>query len=1362
MLETAPTPARWLKVVTALVRAATWALIATATVLSLFWGALQGWILPRIDSYRPALQVIASEVLGIPVQIGALRAGSGGLVPSVEVVNLQLLDPLGRPALQLPRIQVALSVQSVLRLGFDQLVLDGPELDVRRDTEGRIFLAGIDPSGGGEDTGLADWFLSQREVVVRGGRIRWTDELRGAEPLDLSGVDLVIRNRARRHELRLTASPPAGWGDRFTLIGQFRRPLLSRQASNRADWDGQIFGEFPRADISRLHRHLTLDVQVRQGYGAVRFWGDVVQGQLTGLAADLALARATVQLAPELDSLALQSVTGRVVGRTLAGGFEFQTRNLQFETSDGLVWPGGNVHLVYQAGEGKKPTLGEFHADRLDLAVLGQLASRLPLGTSTHAMLAKHPASGVLEKVEARWQGPRGALQRYEVRVNGRDLELRARAAEFRETGGVPAPGYPGFRGARVDLVLNEGGGQIRFDIANGWAEFPGVFEEPRLAFDRLDVQASWKVQGDAIVVNQASVRFANADAEGQARGSWRTSDPATSSSRSRFPGVLDLQGTIVRAKGARVHRYLPLGIPADVRHYVRDAVVQGMASDVAVRIRGDLWDLPYADPRQGEFRFAGKVRDTHFAFVPRSIQPRDQLPWPRLTALEGELVFDRLSMAVRGARGAIGGADGLRLVRAEAQIADLSHASTVVVTADASGSVDTLLRTLRSSPLSTMTGGVLDDATATGDADYRLRLSLPLADLDRSRVQGSVTLPGNDVQISAATPRLARLRGLVTFSESGFALVGAQARFLGGEVRLDGGTRPIVGGETSVVIRAQGTATAEGLRQAGGDLAFLSRPAGLLSGGTSYSGVLSLRRGVPELSISSSLQGLAINLPAPLQKPAETQLPLRFERQLVTESVQPGARAGTLRDQIALDLGRVLQVRYVRDLSTSQPRVLRGTVLVGAESPDQPALPPDGVSATIRTPALHVDAWEQAAAALTGEAASGLDRSEWQTYLPQRLSIRTGELVVGHRRLDRVTVGASRDGATWKANVDSAQLGGYLEYRPAAGANPGRVFARLAHLRLESGTEFEVESLLDQQPQTVPGLDIVVDELELRGIKMGRVEVEAVNRSLGTSREWLLSRFNISNPEARLQASGRWGVPAAAPVESSARSDRARRRTDMRFTLDITDGGALLARLGMRDVVRRASGRLEGTVAWNGSPLAVHYPTLSGQMAVAVQSGQFLKADPGVAKLLGVLSLQALPRRLTLDFRDVFSAGFAFDFIRGDVTLDSGIARTNNIQMKGINAAVLLDGEADIARETQDLRVLVVPEINAGTASLIATAINPAVGIGSFLAQLVLRQPLIRATTQEFRIDGTWADPRVTRVVANPSSTPANPEGKP
>jgi uncharacterized protein YhdP len=181
----------------------------------------------------------------------------------------------------------------------------------------------------------------------------------------------------------------------------------------------------------------------------------------------------------------------------------------------------------------------------------------------------------------------------------------------------------------------------------------------------------------------------------------------------------------------------------------------------------------------------------------------------------------------------------------------------------------------------------------------------------------------------------------------------------------------------------------------------------------------------------------------------------------------------------------------------------------------------------------------------------------------------------------------------------------------------------------------------------------------------------------------------------------------------------------------------------------------MEGSVAWIGSPLALDYPTLGGGFNVNVEAGQFMKADPGLAKLLGVLSLQSLPRRLALDFRDVFSEGFAFDFVRGDLTIDSGIASTNNLQMKGVNAAVLMEGKADIARETQDLKVVVVPEINAGTASLIATAINPALGLGTFLAQMFLREPLMKAATQEFHVDGTWTDPRVTRV-GTPASAAA------
>ena len=42
---------------------------------------------------------------------------------------------------------------------------------------------------------------------------------------------------------------------------------------------------------------------------------------------------------------------------------------------------------------------------------------------------------------------------------------------------------------------------------------------------------------------------------------------------------------------------------------------------------------------------------------------------------------------------------------------------------------------------------------------------------------------------------------------------------------------------------------------------------------------------------------------------------------------------------------------------------------------------------------------------------------------------------------------------------------------------------------------------------------------------------------------------------------------------------------------------------------------------------------------------------------------------------------------------------------------------------------------------------INPAIGLGTFLAQYFLRKPLMAASTREFRITGSWDDPKVERV---------------
>jgi uncharacterized protein YhdP len=445
----------------------------------------------------------------------------------------------------------------------------------------------------------------------------------------------------------------------------------------------------------------------------------------------------------------------------------------------------------------------------------------------------------------------------------------------------------------------------------------------------------------------------------------------------------------------------------------------------------------------------------------------------------------------------------------------------------------------------------------------------------------------------------------------------------------------------------------------------------------------------------------------------------------------------------------------------------------VGLASEESAPLPTEGVAANIQLGSVDTDAWAAVLTDVAGTRLAALDPASApvgqsglaRAYLPTTVALRARELLVAGRRLHQVVLGGGRDGLLWRANLDSEELNGYVEYRQPSGSGSGRVFARLARLTLAPSSTQAVEALLEAQPSSIPALDIVVEDLELRGRKLGRVEVEAVNRSVaardGLAREWRLNRFDVTLPEAVLRASGNWAaINAQGAVGATAGAGGEARRTVLNFRLDIANSGELLARFGMQDVIRRGKGTMEGQVAWVGSPLALDYPSLGGAFSVNIESGQFLKAEPGLAKLLGVLSLQSLPRRLALDFRDVFSEGFAFDFVRGDVRIERGIAQSNNLQMKGVNAAVLMDGKADLLRETQDIRVVVVPEINAGTASLIATAINPAVGLGTFLAQLFLRRPLMEAATQEFQVDGSWVDPRVTKLArrtgAGASGAPA------
>ena len=1310
-------------------------------VVLLAWSALHVFIVPRIGDYREVMQQQATRALGLRVEIGSITAQGGWLVPWFELNDIQLYDREGREALSLPRVLAAVSPRSVLLGQFEQLDIEQPELEIRRDANGHVWVAGIDTGAAGDGSG-ADWFFSQPEFLVRGGLIHWRDDSRTsaaqthAPVLTLQGVDLSIKNQWFQHELRADVTPPEAFGQRLSVRGKFYQPPWQR-AGDTSQWSGEMFGDLPFVNLATLRQWVPMDkgLSLQEGRGALRLWADVKNGAPQGVTADVALDAVDARLGVDVLPLALRHVHGRIGVQWHDGEVAISSQDLVFDTQEGEHWPGGVLRVSWR---GDAFEAGTLTADRLDLEALAQISQRLPLPEALRAMLSRVQPQGQVNQLKATWQKNSDASLSYSAKGQVRQLTLQRDALPT-----SPLADVPGMQAAQLEFDLTQKGGKARVSILNGSITLPVGLDEPHIALEEASAQIAWQHKGDEVAVQFTQGRVVNADLAGEFSGNWKTGE-----ANARLPGVLDLTATLSRAKVAHVHRYLPNTLPRDVRAYVRDAVQAGDASHVTMRLRGNLRDMPFDNPKLGEFRIAAQVAQGHYAYVPpvpTKAKTVQAAAWPALTEVNGDLVFDRSTLQFKGST-QLAGAPQVTWQKLVANIPKLDQ-PVVSVTGEARGPVAQVLDMISKSALNDLTGTVLSKSQATGDANFKLALTLPIDHLDKSTVQGSVVFADNALQVMPGTPVLNRMRGTLQFSEQGFQLKGVQAQLLGGDATLDGGLSFVATeGQSPLQLKIRGDLTAEGLRQAR-ELGFVSRLAQRASGKSAYSANLGLRRGVPEFSINSDLKGMALTLPAPLSKPAAALMPLRIESQLTRESLQPKSRV--LQDQINVTLGRVVSVTYVRDLSGARTRVVRGGIAVGQSVMDAVPMRDNAVSLNLQLPVLDLDAWNTALTQFTGvsplkrkstrqsvvgsEAAS----DDAQDYMPAFAALRADQIKVSDRLIHKVLVGGTRQGELWRLNISADELNGSAEVRPPNGNLPAHLYVRLAYLNIPPSLVPDVESLLTEQPSSIPGLDIVVNDLTLRGKKLGRLEIEAVNR-VGTNavREWRLNKFNVILPEATLTANGVWA--AEGPLV---------RRTQFNFVLAIRDSGDLLTRLGTPGAIRHGEGRLEGQVSWQGSPITLDYASMKGKMHLAIEKGQFLKTEPGAARLLGVLNLQVLPRRLTLDFSDIFSDGFAFDFVRGDIGIDQGVASTNNLQMKGVVAGALIEGSADLVRETQKLKVVVVPEINAGTASLYVATINPLIGLTTYLAQMVLSKPLVRAGTNEFFVDGTWSSPRVTKV---------------
>ena len=457
--------------------------------------------------------------------------------------------------------------------------------------------------------------------------------------------------------------------------------------------------------------------------------------------------------------------------------------------------------------------------------------------------------------------------------------------------------------------------------------------------------------------------------------------------------------------------------------------------------------------------------------------------------------------------------------------------------------------------------------------------------------------------------------------------------------------------------------------------------------------------------------QGLAVNLPAPFVKPAAETWPTRFERRFL----------GGGQERLSLSVGDVVTMNLVARTEGKERTITRGNVQLGGGAP-MPERNGVWVRGTLK--ALEADRW----LSLLGDGGDGM-RVTWGG-----IEASVGTLDVRGFRLSDLSVNATVQGGQWRAALSGKELDGEVTWQPQGS---GALVARMKKLAIPPATPdadaaASHDTLAKTEPQEeLPALDVVAEQFLIKDRLWGRLELGAVP----IGRDWRLERLLLSNPESKVTLDGSWERTPA------------RQATRINLLLETSDIGRLLTRLGYPEGVRRGTARLEGSLSWAGVPYELDYPTMTGNLTLEAAKGQFVKLDPGIGKLLGVMNLQSLPRRVSLDFRDVFSDGFAFDEIVGAARIDRGNATTEDFRVRGPAAGVVMRGEVNLVQETQNLRVRITPQLTESVAVAGALFGGPIAGVAAYLAQKAFKDPFGQLASFEYDVSGTWTDPTVKRV---------------
>jgi uncharacterized protein (TIGR02099 family) len=794
--------------------------------------------------------------------------------------------------------------------------------------------------------------------------------------------------------------------------------------------------------------------------------------------------------------------------------------------------------------------------------------------------------------------------------------------------------------------------------------------------------------------------------------------------------GLLDLNGTLTNLPIANLYQYLTPAVDDITRRWLRDAFKLGVVTQATVKVKGDLTHFPFDTPDQpGVFKIESAVKDL---VIDYDLSTSLKLGWPALILEQGMVTLDKLALDVRSNRAAVFDTHGGRLAIQSlvASVPDLGTKPILTVQAQTKNLAGDYFRILRNTPLAKDMLTLLNDVNVSGSIGVPLLLTVELDRPEQPLIKGTIELSDNDIRYLDDL-RLDGVQGVVAFTESSVRTDSLTAQFLGGAVRVTGGW-----GQGQSGISFDGDLSADGVRKLS-----TAKTLTVFTGKTKYAGSIKpLPRSGFEAQLTSSLEGVTIKLPAPLGKAAARRMPLSA-RWMHT----PGQKG--VEHALTVSFADVLNSRFERQTASRSATFFnRAALAMGGQA----TLPASGLTVDLKLDQIDWDDWKAFSANLSESSSAKASANIVPTF--QQFNLSANQLLWGEMSLSALKFAANRQDQTkWSAKLTSKETEGFASWQEAQGAVSGRVYARFTKLSLGTASTGQGEppktNMIDEkQWSEMPAVDLTIDDFTLFGSRLGSLRL--LGATVRRGEDWKIENLEIKNPYASLIATGDWRLSGPS------------RGVGLDAKVDIQDLGKLSDMMGYPDRVKGGQGRLTGRIDWGDFPWVYRYGGLQGQASIALKDGVFAHVTSRSARLLELLSLQSIQRILSLNFRvgDGFKDGFPWNTIDGNFTIAAGVVTSQDLTVRSPVASVVLTGGSDLDKKVWDMQAEVKPRLDlSGTAVATAFVVNPIAGLSALLGQYVLRNPLEKAMSVQYRVKGPWDDP-----ILEPMEAPAKPPAPP